>query len=78
MTEDNKYTLDDMVMATVDQKPLDFEAAFNDIIVDKIRTGIENRKMEIAQQMYNYEPPVENDDDEFGGDDSELDNSEEE
>lgn len=78
MTEDNKYTLDDMVMATVDQKPLDFEAAFNDIIVDKIRTGIENRKMEIAQQMYNYEPPVEYDDDEFGGDDSELDNSEEE
>lgn len=77
MTEDNKYTLDDMVMATVDQKPLDFEAAFNDIIVDKIRTGIENRKIEIAQQMYNYEPPVE-DDDEFGGDDSELDNSEEE
>jgi hypothetical protein len=77
MTEDNKYTLDDMVMATVDQKPLDFETAFNDIIVDKIRNGIENRKIEIAQQMYNYEPPVENDD-EFGGDDSELDNSEEE
>lgn len=77
MTEDNKYTLDDMVMATVEQKPLDFEAAFNDIIVDKIRTGIENRKIEIAQQMYNYEPPVEEDED-YGGDDSELDNSEEE
>ena len=56
MSEDNKYTLNDLIMATAEQKPTDFEAAFNDIIVDRIRDSIESKKVEIAQQMYNYEP----------------------
>ena len=32
MSEDNKYELNDLVVAALDQKPLDFEAAFNDLI----------------------------------------------
>lgn len=53
---DNKYDLSDLVVSAIEQKPLDFETAFNDIIVDRIRTAVENKKVEIAQQMYNYEP----------------------
>lgn len=56
MSEDDKYVLDDLVSAAVEQKPLDFEAAFNDLVVDRIRTAIENKKVEVAQQMYGYEP----------------------
>lgn len=60
MSEDNKYSLNDLIIATAEQKPTDFEAAFNNMIVDRIRDSIESRKVEIAQQMYNYEPePVE-------------------
>lgn len=53
---DNKYDLSDLVVSAIEQKPLDFETAFNDIIVDRIRNAVENKKVEIAQQMYNYEP----------------------
>lgn len=53
---DNKYDLSDLVVSAIEQKPLDFETAFNDIIVDRIRSAVENKKVEIAQQMYNYEP----------------------
>lgn len=80
---DNKYELDDLVVAAAQQKPIEFEAAFNDLVVDRIRTAIEDKKVQIAQQMYNYEPPVDEvetdeNDDEFGAGDLELDNSEEE
>lgn len=61
MSEDNKYELNDLVMAAVEQKPLDFEAAFNDLVVDRIRTAIETKKVEVAQQMYGYEPEIEYD-----------------
>ena len=53
---DNKYTLDDLVIATLEQKPTDFEAAFDNVITDRIRAAIEDKKVAIAQQMYGYEP----------------------
>jgi len=77
MSEDNKYGIEDMISAAVLQKPIEFETAFNDIIVDRIRDAVEAKKIEVAQQLYNYEPEVENDD-EFEAGDLELDNSEEE
>lgn len=75
MSEDNKYELNDLVVAALEQKPMDFEAAFDDLIVGRIRTAVENKKIEIAQQMYNYD--AENDD-EFGEADFETDSGEEE
>lgn len=56
---DNKYDLTDLVVSAIDQKPLDFEAAFNDLIVDRIRGAVEQKKIAIAQQMYGYEPESE-------------------
>lgn len=76
MSEDNKYELQDLIIATAEQKPVEFEAAFNDLVVDRLRDAIETKKIEIAQQMYNYEPEIEQEnDDEFGG--PELEDSEE-
>lgn len=83
MSEDNKYELNDLVVAALDQKPLDFEAAFNDLVVDRIRTAVENKKIEVAQQMYGYEPPevedveFENNDEFDAVEEPDLDNSEE-
>lgn len=53
---DNKYDLSDLVVSAIEQKPLDFETAFNDLIVDRIRGAVEDKKIAIAQQMYNYSP----------------------
>lgn len=77
MSEDNKYDIQDLVIAAAEQKPSNFEAAFNDIIIDRIRDAVENKKVEVAQQLYGYVSEPENDD-EFGAGDLELDNSEEE
>ncbi len=77
MTDVNKYELDDLVISALDQKPTDFEAAFNDLIVDRISTAIENKKIQIAQQMYGYEPEFEYEDD-AEEQEQEIDNSEEE
>ena len=54
MTEDNKYDVSDLVIAAVEQKPLDFENTFNDLIVDRIANAINDKKIAIAQQMYGY------------------------
>jgi hypothetical protein len=53
---DNKYDLSDLVVSAIEQKPLDFETAFNDLIIDRIRGAVEDKKIAIAQQMYNYNP----------------------
>lgn len=53
---DNKYDLSDLVVSAIEQKPLDFETAFNDLIIDRIRGAVEDKKIAIAQQMYNYSP----------------------
>lgn len=76
MSEENKYELDNLVTAAVLQKPMEFEAAFDDLIVDRIRNAVENKKIEIAQQMYGYEPTeYEDNDDEFGASEYELEDS---
>lgn len=54
MTENNKYDVSDLVIAAVEQKPLDFEQAFNDLIIDRIATSINDKKIQVAQQMYGY------------------------
>lgn len=51
---DNKYDISDLVVAALEQKPLDFETAFNDLIVDRIASRINDEKINIARQMYNY------------------------
>lgn len=53
MDEDNKYTLNDLVVFSAGQKPLDFQQAFDDLIVGKIQAAVDNRKLEIAQSMFN-------------------------
>lgn len=55
----NKYDVSDLIVSAIEQKPLDFENAFNDLVVDKIRDAVEQKKIDIAQQMYGYDPEEE-------------------
>lgn len=56
MTEDNKYGIEDLISNAVDLKPLEFADAFNNLILDRLHTVIDNKKMEVAQQLYGYQP----------------------
>ena len=56
MTEDNKYGIEDLISNAVDLKPLEFADAFNNLILVRLHTVIDNKKMEVAQQLYGYQP----------------------
>jgi hypothetical protein len=57
---DYKYDMGDLVIAAAQQKPLDFESAFNDLILDRINSAVNDKKIAVAQQMYGYIPPENN------------------
>ena len=47
-----------------EEKPGDFEASFNSIMLDKLRDAVRERKIEVAKNMYNYKPIEEPEDNE--------------
>jgi hypothetical protein len=55
MSENYKYEIGDLISTAIDQKPLEFEQAFNDLIVSKLQSAINDKKIEVAQQMYGYD-----------------------
>ena len=61
MDDNNKYDVSDLVVSALEQRPLDFENAFNDLIIDRLQTAIHDKKVAIAQQMYGYDAEAEPD-----------------
>jgi hypothetical protein len=55
MTENNKYSMEDLVVTAMQQQPMEFETAFNDLIIDRLQTAINDKKIAVAQQMYGYD-----------------------
>ena len=43
----------DLINFSSNQKPIDFQDAFNSILQNKVASAIENRKAEVAQRMFN-------------------------
>jgi hypothetical protein len=56
MEQDNKYNLNDLVMFSAQQKPVDFSQTFDQLMVQKLQAAVENKKVEIAQSMFNSAP----------------------
>jgi hypothetical protein len=56
---ENDISVKDLISLSYEQKPLDFQNAFDSLIAGKIATAIDNRKMEIAQSMFSDLPPSE-------------------
>jgi len=52
---DPQYTIDDMVNAARNDSPSDFQSAFASVVLDKIADAIEAKKVELAQNYFNYE-----------------------
>ena len=59
MSEDNKYSVNDLISAAIEQKPTDFEDNFNSLMLDRIKSAVETRKQEIATSMFNNSIDVE-------------------
>lgn len=49
---DNKYDVSDLVAFAVEQKPLEFEQTFSDLVLDRVRGGVEAKTQQVATQMY--------------------------
>jgi hypothetical protein len=45
-------TVTDLLKYSYEQKPIDFEQAFNSIMVDRLASAIDDRKVSIAQRMF--------------------------
>ena len=52
---DKQFTIADMIGAVNNESPSGFQAAFNALVLDKIQDAISSKKIEIAQNYFNYE-----------------------
>lgn len=74
------YTVQDLISLSYEQKPIDFQDAFNALIADKIASAIDARKVEVAQSMFapaeeadqSYDDTVETDLEQEGNEDGEV------
>ena len=60
-----EYRISDLINFSSQQKPIDFEQAFNSLMTDRLATAIDSKKLEVAQSM-------------FSGDEQDISSSEEE
>jgi len=56
---ENEISVQDLISTSYEQKPLDFQNAFDSLMSGRIAAAIDNRKMEIAQSMFNDQPASE-------------------
>ena len=75
---DNEYNITDLISLSFYQKPVDFQNAFNSIMSDKLSAAIDDKKLEVAQTMFNYDDDEIDDEFEQEYQDQEEDASEEE
>jgi hypothetical protein len=61
---DKQYTIDDMIKTAADKDAVEFQNAFNDVLLQKIADKVEAQKQELAKNYFNQgeEQPVEDQD----------------
>jgi hypothetical protein len=69
----DKYTLNDLVKFSIDQKPVEFDRAFQDVLQDKLVKAVETRKLELAQGIVSDQ---ESDNEDIDVDDSDWEEEE--
>lgn len=52
MSDNDKYNLDDIINFSAEQRPVDVKAALDDLMIAKIHSAIEDKKVEVAKQMF--------------------------
>lgn len=57
MSDNDKYTLDDIIDFSAEQKPADVKTALDNLMISKIHSAIEDKKIEVAKQMFGNASP---------------------
>ena len=65
-------TVQDLISLSYEQKPIEFQNAFNSLMSDRITAAINDKKIEVAQSMYNDHEEVEEIEDEQEIEDTEI------
>ena len=65
-------TVQDLISLSYEQKPIEFQNAFNSLMSDRITAAINDKKIEVAQSMYNDHEEVEEIEDEQEVEDTEI------
>lgn len=71
---DNAYTVTDLIKLSAEQKPIDFEQAFNSLMVDRVQLAVDAKKVEVAQSVFASQDEAE--DEEFEAEDFEEESEE--
>ena len=48
-----EYEIEDLMSAAIAQRPMDFDNAFKSIMINKITDAIDDKKIELAQTIFN-------------------------
>lgn len=64
MSENDKYSVSDLINTVVDHQPLEFAQVFNDLTFSKLHSAINDKKLEIAQRMFQPDTNEDEDDSE--------------
>lgn len=55
----NEVSVQDLISFSYEQKPIEFQQAFDTLIAGKIAAAVDNKKIEVAQSMFSDQPPSE-------------------
>ena len=56
---DNDISVQDLISLSYDQKPFEFQQAFDSLIAGRITAAVDNKKIEVAQSMFSDQPASE-------------------
>ena len=59
---ENEVSVQDLISLSFDQKPVEFQQAFDSLMTDRIARAIEDKKIEVAQSIYYNQDNNEDDD----------------
>ena len=48
----DNVTVQDLISLSYDQKPIEFQDAFNALVMDRVTQAVDQRKIQVAQTMF--------------------------
>lgn len=51
--DNEPVTVQDLITLSYEQKPIEFQGALNSLLLDRVAKAIDDRKIEVAQFMFN-------------------------
>jgi hypothetical protein len=55
----DNVTVKDLISLSYEQKPIEFQDAFNALVMDRVVQAVDQRKIQVAQAMFGDQPASE-------------------